>query len=373
MLDRSSSLIPILFLAVLVLTLGQGCAMVEQPASMFHSGLNLMQSQSARAANVLRSRESRMQASRELSRTATDLKRRNKNAEAMQAYAAAIELLPSDTENYLELARLYRAQEDWQAALKQLNNGLSYDPDNVTLRLETAEIHLLQGQPHLALSQTDRVMERQRDQPDSWRIRAEALMQLNKLEEAMAACYQALALRPGDEAVLERVCQIYLKQQRPMRSWSIVQKMSNQYTEENRPSKLRLLEAQTLVQMDRNTDAIQILKRWYQQGGCEDPTCCVMLAQCLDEEARQTPGQGLQYPGQPGGITRVDLIGEPIDPTGQRIGTYIEPNETFFPKGGTFENGTNSGNIRSPLLPDDLFEPQRPKFKPLQVVPNDWR
>lgn len=365
MLDRCSSLIPFFLLAVTTLTLGSGCALVDQPASVFHSGLNLMQSQSARAANVLRSRESRMQASRELSRTATDLKRRNKNSEAMKAYAAAIELLPSDTENYLELARLYRQQEDLAEAQKQLSKGLSYDADNISLRLEAAEIHVLQGQPHLALTQVDRVMERQRDLPDGWRIRAEALMQLDKLDDAMAACYQALALRPGDEAVLERVCQIYLKQQRPMRSWSIVQKMSNQYTEENRPSKLRLLEAQTLVQMDRNTDAIQILKRWYQQGGCDDPACCVMLAQCLDEESRQPSAPN--YPGQPGRFSQLDLIAQPTDPLGQRIGTYIEQDPSLF-------NGSKTdGSIRTPLLPNDLFEPQRPKFKPLQVVPNEWR
>ena len=329
-------------------------------AGMFHQSLNLMQSQSARAANVLRSRESRLQASCELVRSAIELERQGQTEEAIQAYQAAIELWPAETDNYLDLSRLYQKMGQWQLANEQLSKGLKYDVDSIELNLGIAEVYLNQGQPLRALEYTDVVMVQQNDNPDCWRIRADAYFQLEQLENSMAASYRALAIRPEDEAVLERVCQIYFRQGRPMRSWSIVQKMSARYNEENRPSKLRLLEAQTLVQMNRNSDAIQTLKRWYQGGGESDPNCCVMLAQCLDRENRESQrsqsGSSLFNLGAAGN----DLLNTEGERTA-RIPDFSGP-DIFQQLDGASDFQLN-----------ELWDTERPKFRPMDTRNQQWR
>lgn len=351
-----------------------------------------MQTQSARAANVLRSRDSRMQASRELSRSATELARRNQTEQAIEAYQAAIELFPSEPDNYAQLAELLQQQGKLEQASKQLGTGLSYDPNAIALHLKKAEIYLLQKQPQLAMHHTDQVMKLERDNADCWRLRADAHLQLNQIEPAMAACFQALAISPDDEGVLERVCQIYFRQGRPMRAWSIVQKMSAQYTEENRPAKLRLLEAETLVQMDRNSDAIQTLQRWYQDGGGDDANCCNMLAWCLDRESNLRNGQRIpmDYMSPPqdpqpwmgprlktAQHDSVQLAGgqEPQGQSelqGSRIGTYLESDQPEWSDRSIWHQGQSSNGPT--LQSNPMLWEQRPKFRPLQTPTNtQWR
>lgn len=327
-----------------------------------------MQTQSVRAANVLRSRDSRMRASRELVRTAIEMKRNHQRDEAIQTYRAAIELWPSEPDNYLSLAELLREKQQWQPALETLKTGLGYDPNSVPLHLGVAEVYLSLNQPHQSLLQTDRVLELERENPDCWRIRADAYFQLDQLDHSMAAAYQALAVRPEDEVVLSRLCQIYFRQHRPMRSWSIVQKMSAQYSDENRPAKLRLLEAQTLVQMNRNSDAIQTLKRWYQDGGASDPNCCVMLTQCLDRESLVQNGGAISEWGSanaPGALGQRIQPPSGLDPAGTPIAGYLdESNDLFDPK-----NSRTSFQWQ-PQVP---FDGHRPKFRPLGSESLDWR
>lgn len=262
-----------------------GCTTISPSGSWLAnnpSGQNGWFARSA-AAGVWTSRDQRLGASRDLARNGAEHRRRGNWVEAKKSFQAAIELWPAETQNYLDLAELYQAEGDSQTALQHLQTGLKYDANNAQVHLLMAELFYLQKDETRAKFHAERILELGADADShqlakAWHIKAKLLYDQQHLNQSLAACFQSLAIAPNREEVLELICHVYFRQQRPMRSWSIVQQMNSRYTDENRPAKLRLLEAETLSQMDRPSEAVQSLQRWYREGGDQNPECCEMLA-----------------------------------------------------------------------------------------------
>ncbi len=223
-------------------------------------------------------REEKISASRHLARNGSEWAGRGNTDQAIIAFQQAIQIWPSDPRNYLELAQQFRLNGDQAAAIRTITEGLRYDQHSADLRLLLAESYLDAGQAQAALEQTDLVLQSQRDSGAAWLLRARVLYQLQRYDEALADAYQADARQVTDDALLELLCQIYFRMERPHRAWSIVQRLNTRYPDGKRPSTLLALEAETLYQMNRKPEAMQTLQHWYHDGGAQDPMCCVMLA-----------------------------------------------------------------------------------------------
>jgi tetratricopeptide (TPR) repeat protein len=233
-------------------------------------------------------REERISQSRQISRNGSDWAGRGAVEQAAEAFQEAIRIWPADVRNYLELAHLYSQRNDHVAASETLAAGLRYDQNNVELRTRLAQSLLAQDRVEPALEQVQLVLQSNRDLGEAWLLRAKIRYRQGRDEEALADAYQAEAKQVTSDELLELLCQIYFRQGRPNRAWSIVQRLSARYPDGDRPTALVVLEAETLYQMNRKAEAIQTLQNWYHDGGDQDEQCCVMLATYHNEWAQET-------------------------------------------------------------------------------------
>jgi len=320
--------------------------------------------------SVWNSRDQKLNASRDLARVGSETARRGNTDQAIENFSQAIELWPAEVSNYLELANQFEQKQDVNSAIRVLESGLKYDRDNIELHSNLARLQLQNQQYQTAILHADRVIQRQQDHSEAWKLRAQTMYQAQRYDEAMAACFQSLASNANDESVSELLCHIYFEQGRPMRSWSIVQQMNSKYSEQDRPNRLRLLEAQTLVQMNRTPDAIQTLLRWYRDGGDQNQECCTMLVKYLETEENSL---GIQRIGSfaPGSFAPGSFAPGSFAP-GTASNPGIAPNALIAPNDGStlhslsdmIRNSSNQPNAFSsisPLLPIA----ERPKFRPL--------
>jgi len=262
-----------------VVVLSVGCQAIPSGANWNQRGVMLWGN-----------REERISQSRQISRNGSEWAGRGASEQAIEAFQEAIRIWPADVRNYLELAQLYTQQQDNGLASQTLEAGLRYDQNNVELRTRLAESLLAEEQLERALEQVQLVLQTDRNLGSAWFLRAKIRYQQQRYEEALADAYQAEAKQVNHDELLELLCQIYFQQGRPNRAWSIVQRMNGRYPEGNKPSRLLVLEAETLYQMNRKADAIQTLQNWYHDGGHQDEQCCVMLATYHNELAQETTG-----------------------------------------------------------------------------------
>ncbi len=290
-------------------------------------------------------RETRISASRQISRNGSEWAGRGATSQAIEAFHEAIRIWPSDIRNYLELAKQYTSQNEHAAATTTLRQGLKYDENNVELRLQLAHSLSAQGFGDAALEQLNDVLRTDKELAAAWLLRANIQYQQGHYEEALADAYQAEARQQDNEELLELLCQIYFCQGRPNRAWSIVQRLNSHYPSGQRPANVLVLEAEALCRMDRKREAIQTLQNWYHAGGDQDPKCCTMLAQ-LHQELAST---GNDQVAMASGI-------EPFDwnPLASRIPTTSHPGW-----------GQDSDGRQTPLA--TLYPmTERPKFRPLE-------
>ena len=88
----------------------------------------------------------------------------NKPAEAEQSFKSAVEKQPKDPNGYSALSALYIRQKNYDAAAKIIQAGLQELPANLSLRLASAGLLIVKGDPGAAITQYEDIL---KDQPTS--------------------------------------------------------------------------------------------------------------------------------------------------------------------------------------------------------------
>jgi len=165
-------------------------------------------------------------------------------AGAAESYEAAVHLNPSDTEAqthlggmYLQLKRPADAEKRFRAvlesqpnsavalrglalsldaegkpdALEAYRNYLASDPKDSAVRTRFVQLLVANKQFDEALAETDKPGNGQAPSLDALRLRADIFVGQNKLDEAIAALKQAIALAPRDAQLHGGVGRLYLQ------------------------------------------------------------------------------------------------------------------------------------------------------------------
>ncbi|WP_213773870.1 tetratricopeptide repeat protein [Bradyrhizobium sp. dw_78] len=88
----------------------------------------------------------------------------NKPDDASQDFKTAMAKQPKDSSGYHALSDLYTRQKNYDGAMQVIQAGLKEQPDNINLRLTSAALEILKGDPGTAVSQYETLI---KDQPNS--------------------------------------------------------------------------------------------------------------------------------------------------------------------------------------------------------------
>ena len=88
----------------------------------------------------------------------------NKPVEAEQSFKSAVEKQPKDLDGYSALSDFYLRQKNYDAATNVVQAGLREQPGNLNLRLASAGLQILKGDPGAAIGQYEAIL---KDQPSS--------------------------------------------------------------------------------------------------------------------------------------------------------------------------------------------------------------
>lgn len=88
---------------------------------------------------------------------------------------------------------------DFQQAAAHYDVGLRFDPDNLSLLLQAAYLHLRRSEYSAALNLLDRARRIEPDSPDAAKLSGWAYYGLNRVADAVAEWKRALALKPDAE------------------------------------------------------------------------------------------------------------------------------------------------------------------------------
>lgn len=121
------------------------------------------------------------------------------------ALRSALALRPYDALLWVQLAEVERFRCDLPAARQALLAALRRDPLDADARAGLAEVLYLEARSAEALGEIDRglALPSARTNPDLWRVRALALIELRRYEEASEAADRAASLAPFDARAWE--------------------------------------------------------------------------------------------------------------------------------------------------------------------------
>jgi len=127
-----------------------------------------------------------------------------KPSDAAIEYKSALQISPNHAPAHFGLAKAYLATRDVRKAYWELQETVRLDPDNVEARLALAQFLLLGRDEEWgqALEQADAVIAKDPERWEAQVIRARALENLKRLDEAQAAYEKAVELAPENPDVL---------------------------------------------------------------------------------------------------------------------------------------------------------------------------
>ena len=126
------------------------------------------------------------------------LRRQNRQSEAIAAYEAALTYRPTLGEAHMALGQIYSAQGDLERALEHARRHVEINPGSSTALKNHAELAFMSGDVDLALEIVDRWI---RDAPQdraAHNARWQALNQLRRRDETIAALRDSLETIPDD-------------------------------------------------------------------------------------------------------------------------------------------------------------------------------
>ncbi len=134
--------------------------------------------------------------------------------EAVIEYKNALQIAPNDADAHFGLAKAYLATRDVGKAYWELQETVRLDPDNLDARLAFAQFLLLGSEDEFqqALEQTGAILEREPDKWEAYAIRARALENLKRLDDAQADYEKAVEVQPENADVLRMLAAFFARQ-----------------------------------------------------------------------------------------------------------------------------------------------------------------
>ncbi len=137
---------------------------------------------------------------------------------------AAITAQPTDSNSYIELAKLRAQQGQWSQADQVLQDGLAVNPGSPELLTAQGDLYVQEGQIQQATEAYQRALTLQPTFAQASQSLATLYLQLGQPDKAQAQLDQAIQLQPGNTALLDSAATLYLAEGKPDQALQIALK-----------------------------------------------------------------------------------------------------------------------------------------------------
>lgn len=130
---------------------------------------------------------------------------------ALREYQASVKIEPSHATGHGGIARILSGRADWDGAIQAYDRALAADPDDVAILVGSAEARRKNADFTTAALHLERALVHVPGRADLW-LRLAALYEiLGRLEDAVAALWEARAISPKAEPTGPRLRALYEK------------------------------------------------------------------------------------------------------------------------------------------------------------------
>ena len=198
--------------------------------------------------------------SRELTLQGLEANHLQNDAEAEKFFTQAVH---SDTENIearMHLAELYRQRNSLDAATQQLERCNKIAPGDCMVMTELGNCYADMNDNSRALELADLALRQNRESIEAWKLKAKAQWRLGRREKALADYQRGLQLDSNDCEIRRNMAILYMELDKPLRALTTLDRIANEYDDQDIPEQLIVDQALALRKMDRLAEAIDRMR-----------------------------------------------------------------------------------------------------------------
>ena len=201
---------------------------------------------------------------------------------AEQLLAQAVVSCPINTRSRRLYADALHRRGNLPEALVQLNEARELSPNDASLSVRAANIHLQQGQLEQAQKAASAALNADPNSADAWQVRGRVRLAQGQHRDALADLQRALGLRPDDRRLLSDMATAYQRIGSHRRALATVQSLIDTYPEGEEPAEVCFREGEILAALGRSAAAAEAMQLACRRG---QPTTR-MLQQLAETELR---------------------------------------------------------------------------------------
>jgi len=208
-----------------------------------------------------------------------------------QAEKYFTEAVHSDTENIearMHLAELYRRRNSLSAAIQQLERCSKIAPDDCKVMTELGNCYADMNDNSRALELADLALRQDRESIEAWKLKAKAQWRMGRREKALADYQRGLQLDSNDCEIRRNMAMLYMELDKPLRALTTLDRIANEYSDQDLPEQLIVDQAFALRKMDRKAEAIDRMRIGFERNEFSETFATQYVAALLDAgELRQ--------------------------------------------------------------------------------------
>lgn len=203
--------------------------------------------------------------------------------QAKSLFSSAVDSDPGNVEARLLLAKTYRNRGQLDAAIKQLEECVRIEPENVEVICQLGECYAASNHSEHAYQLAQIALRKDHQSVPGWSLKARTSWQLGKKEQALADYQRALRIEPNNHQLRKQMVALYQELGKPLRALTTLDKIASEFDNEKIPEEILMLQASALQQLDRNSEAIDRLNTGYQRGDYSEELAEAYVAALMNE------------------------------------------------------------------------------------------
>ena len=197
--------------------------------------------------------------SRQLSQQGVTALEQGQRQKAEEMLAKAVKTCPVDPE-----ARRHYAETLWQRgagkeAIGQLEEAARLAPEDPTLQVRLAELHLALGEVETAARRAEQAIRLNPKLAAAWGVRGRIKRAAGEPQQALADCHRALGYAPDDRQILLEVAELHRQLNQPQRALQTLQTLADTYSPAEEPQHVLHLMGMAYMALGRYDDAVESL------------------------------------------------------------------------------------------------------------------
>ncbi len=173
---------------------------------------------------------------------------------------------PSNPDAHRHYAETLWHRGQRPAAIAELADALSKDPEDANLHVRMAEMRLAMGETESALKTAEHAIDLDPKLASAWAVHARVMRARKNLHEALANYHRALGYNSSDRQIPLEIAEVYRETGRPERALATLQALAESYTPGDEPQRLLHLEGLAYFDLARYSDSAHSLAEAAQRG-----------------------------------------------------------------------------------------------------------